>query len=86
MYDSLNFEGGAPYYMTHIDGHIYIGFISDVNGIKELLFDDDRIIKNRNVFLFDHISASSRLRERYLYPQSVIEHKSRKNFFSNRKH
>ena len=86
MYDSLNFEGGAPYYMTHIDGHRSIGFISDVNGIKELLFDDDRIIKNRNVFLFDHISASSRLRERYLYPQSVIEHKSRKNFFSNRKH
>ena len=75
--------------MTHIDGHIYIGFISDVNGIKELLFDDDSndsIIKNRNVFLFDHVSASSRLRERYLYPRSTIEHKSRKNFFSNRKH
>ena len=85
LYDSLNFMRGAPYYITHVNGHVYVAFISDVNGIKELTFCGDSIVANRDVFLFDHITLSSKLRERYIYPKSVIEHKSRKNFFANRK-
>ena len=85
LYPVLDFKGGAPYYIQHIDGHVYIAFISDVNGIKQLTFHGDSIVHNENVFLFDHISLSSKLRERYLYPKAVIQHKSRKNFFENRK-